>query len=320
MSADPELGQRPLDALRSGDIAGAVQAATRAYRFGDDLTVTKAQLLAAMEAIERVLDEIIAGRSVSNDDAKAAPIDDRDARKSALEELARLGQEFDAEPNAETWLQREVAPAYDAMKADLSRADGDDADYTPGPKTIAAMQEARRGGLEQITLAALQAEWTQGVESGDGGELDFEELKAGARKRRKAIEAVDLSDETAVVFDPEILGGELVVRGTRVPALDILARLRAGQTTAKIHRDYPSLELVDGIDGVIRWAEKTLGADWRATDKRVTQPNAETPSETAYRILEKHGLAFPANCEPIPPEEFRKLYGEGDETNEPKPD
>ena len=217
-------------------------------------------------------------------------------------------------------LRERIAALVDGMAVDLDAPIVDDADYTPGPKTIAAMQEARRGGLEQITLAELQAEWTQGVESGDAGELDFEELKAGARKRRKAIEAVDLSDETAVVFDPEILGGELVVRGTRVPALDILARLRAGQTTAEIHRDYPSLELVDGIDGVIRWAEKTLGADWRATDKRVTQPNAETPSETAYRILEKHGLAFPANREPIPPEEFRKLYGEGDETDEPKPD
>ncbi len=36
LTVDPALGRRPIDALRAGDVAGAVQAARRAYRFGDD--------------------------------------------------------------------------------------------------------------------------------------------------------------------------------------------------------------------------------------------------------------------------------------------
>jgi hypothetical protein len=36
LTVDPDLGRRPIDAVRAGDVAGAVQAARRAYRFGDD--------------------------------------------------------------------------------------------------------------------------------------------------------------------------------------------------------------------------------------------------------------------------------------------
>jgi antitoxin VapB len=33
----------------------------------------------------------------------------------------------------------------------------------------------------------------------------------------------------------------------------------------------------------------------------------ETPRETARRILEKHGLAFPKDRKPVPPEAFHDL-------------
>jgi hypothetical protein len=36
LTVDPDLGRRPIDALQDGDVAGTVQAAQRAYRFGDD--------------------------------------------------------------------------------------------------------------------------------------------------------------------------------------------------------------------------------------------------------------------------------------------
>jgi hypothetical protein len=36
VTVDPDLGLRPLDALRAGDVAVVVQAARRYGRFGDD--------------------------------------------------------------------------------------------------------------------------------------------------------------------------------------------------------------------------------------------------------------------------------------------
>ncbi len=65
-----------------------------------------------------------------------------------------------------------------------------------------------------------------------------------------------------VVRDPTVMSGEPVVRGTRVPADTIVAYLRAGRTNVEIFEDYPTLP-IDGIDAVLRWAEATLGSDWR---------------------------------------------------------
>ncbi|WP_051949465.1 DUF433 domain-containing protein [Methylosinus sp. PW1] len=65
-----------------------------------------------------------------------------------------------------------------------------------------------------------------------------------------------------VVSDPSVMSGEPVVRGTRVPAETLVAYLRAGRTSAEIFEDYPTLP-IDGVEAVIRWAEQTLGADWR---------------------------------------------------------
>ncbi|MBV8920833.1 DUF433 domain-containing protein [Bradyrhizobium sp.] len=69
--------------------------------------------------------------------------------------------------------------------------------------------------------------------------------------------------QAEVTCDPTVMSGDPVVRGTRVPAETILAYLRAGYSPEEIFADYPSLP-VDGIDAVIRWAEATYGADWRA--------------------------------------------------------
>jgi uncharacterized protein (DUF433 family) len=65
-----------------------------------------------------------------------------------------------------------------------------------------------------------------------------------------------------IVSDPSVMSGEPVVRGTRVPAETIVAYLRAGRTAAEIFADYPTLP-IDAIDAVARWAEQTLGADWK---------------------------------------------------------
>jgi uncharacterized protein (DUF433 family) len=65
-----------------------------------------------------------------------------------------------------------------------------------------------------------------------------------------------------IVEDPTVMGGDPVVRGTRIPAKTILAYLRDGSTNQEIFEDYPSLP-IDGIDAVVRWAERQFGPDWK---------------------------------------------------------
>jgi uncharacterized protein (DUF433 family) len=72
-----------------------------------------------------------------------------------------------------------------------------------------------------------------------------------------------LAVKSEVIRDPSVMSGEPVVRGTRVPAMTIVAYLRAGHTAREIFEDYPTLP-VDGIDAVIVWADEELGPDWRS--------------------------------------------------------
>jgi uncharacterized protein (DUF433 family) len=65
-----------------------------------------------------------------------------------------------------------------------------------------------------------------------------------------------------VVSDPEVMSGDPVVRGTRVPAHTVLACLRAGETHVEIFEAYPTLP-IDGIEAIIRWAEANIGSQWR---------------------------------------------------------
>ncbi|CAN5120427.1 hypothetical protein BH10PSE9_BH10PSE9_01260 [soil metagenome] len=53
--------------------------------------------------------------------------------------------------------------------------------------------------------------------------------------------------------NPDIMGGMPCVRGTRVPAMTIVAELRAGASRVDIFHHYPSLPL-DGIEAVRKWA------------------------------------------------------------------
>lgn len=68
--------------------------------------------------------------------------------------------------------------------------------------------------------------------------------------------------KSEVICDPSVMSGEPVVRGTRVPAMTIVAYLRAGRTNREIFEDYPTLP-VDAIDAVVAWASEQLGSDWR---------------------------------------------------------
>ena len=65
--------------------------------------------------------------------------------------------------------------------------------------------------------------------------------------RRKPLLPAEVSS------NPDIMGGTPCVRGTRVPAMTIVAYIRDGYSDFEIFKDYPSLP-IDGIDAVRRWA------------------------------------------------------------------
>lgn len=46
---------------------------------------------------------------------------------------------------------------------------------------------------------------------------------------------------THIVQDPEIMGGEPVLRGTRIPPRTLLARIEGGESVEDILQDYPAL-------------------------------------------------------------------------------
>jgi uncharacterized protein (DUF433 family) len=69
-----------------------------------------------------------------------------------------------------------------------------------------------------------------------------------------------------VTSNPDIIGGWPCVSGTRIPAMTIVAELRAGTSELDIFDGYPSLP-VDGIDAVRKWAEDNgISLDPGATD------------------------------------------------------
>lgn len=51
--------------------------------------------------------------------------------------------------------------------------------------------------------------------------------------------------EERLVRDPDVCGGDLTVRGTRIPARVVSDLLRAGEAEATILREYPSLTADD---------------------------------------------------------------------------
>lgn len=74
---------------------------------------------------------------------------------------------------------------------------------------------------------------------------------------------------SCVVCDREILGGTPTVIGTRVPAANVLAEVRAGTTRPDVFRHYPTLP-PDAIEACLAW---------EAAGRPATPPPAEPPGE-----------------------------------------
>lgn len=51
-----------------------------------------------------------------------------------------------------------------------------------------------------------------------------------------------LDREKVVSRDPEVLGGDLVFAGTRVPVRIVLDYLKSGSTLEEFHENYPSVD------------------------------------------------------------------------------
>ena len=60
------------------------------------------------------------------------------------------------------------------------------------------------------------------------------------------------SSSAKVVSNPGILGGMPVVEGTRVPAANVMAEVKAGKSKCDIFESYPTLPL-DGVEACIQW-------------------------------------------------------------------
>ena len=63
-----------------------------------------------------------------------------------------------------------------------------------------------------------------------------------------------------IVRDPQVCGGQPVVRGTRVTVRTILASLAEGASDAEILADFPSLT-ADGLRAVIAFAASSAAED-----------------------------------------------------------
>ena len=60
-----------------------------------------------------------------------------------------------------------------------------------------------------------------------------------------------------VVIDPELLGGQPAIRGTRLSVSHILACLAEGMTAEQIARDYPGFP-AEAVPEVLRFASEQV--------------------------------------------------------------
>ncbi len=88
----------------------------------------------------------------------------------------------------------------------------------------------------------------QELDPWDRSEADWQVLEAYRVAMSKVM------TKLGVVSDPEILGGEPVIAGTRIPVELILSELATGRTRSEILHSYPSLPF-DAVDTAIAYAQ-----------------------------------------------------------------
>ena len=79
--------------------------------------------------------------------------------------------------------------------------------------------------------------------------------------------------EERIVRDPQICGGDLVFKGTRVTLRTVLASLAAGDSPESILADFPALSPAD-VQAAISFAATSAGEDLPvASTPDVTHPS-----------------------------------------------
>jgi uncharacterized protein (DUF433 family) len=90
----------------------------------------------------------------------------------------------------------------------------------------------------------------------------------------KMVWAMNYQDR--IVRDPQIVGGEPVLKGTRVTLKTLLASLAEGATTAEILADFPTLSEEDVRAAI---AEDWTGCLVVATEQKIRIRRPEPPTE-----------------------------------------
>lgn len=78
--------------------------------------------------------------------------------------------------------------------------------------------------------------------------------------------AMDFNDR--IERNPRVVGGEAVIKGTRVTLRTVLASLAEGATTEEVLRDFPTLNEID-VRAVVAFAAASAQKDLPVAEARV---------------------------------------------------
>ena len=78
--------------------------------------------------------------------------------------------------------------------------------------------------------------------------------------------AMDFNDR--IERNPRVVGGEAVIKGTRVTLRTVLASLAEGATTEEVLRDFPTLNEID-VRAVVAFAAASAQEDLPVAEARV---------------------------------------------------
>ncbi len=123
----------------------------------------------------------------------------------------------------------------------------------PGVLTFAAVE---RLGEVRIAPAVLYKAFRKtGLPRGPVAVSEAVTIDA-PRLLRTVVRNVELYERAreSIVSDPEVMGGLPVVRGTRIPARTLHARVRGGDTIESILADYPYLDR-ETVEAAVLFAE-----------------------------------------------------------------
>jgi uncharacterized protein (DUF433 family) len=113
--------------------------------------------------------------------------------------------------------------------------------------------------------------------------VDLTPFASSAAERYRLLEAA----RKAVVSDPDILGGEPVLRGTRVPVHMIAGYVAAGDTVEELLEHYPTLD-ADKIALAVVYAEANP-QQGRPKTFRDRHPEIEVTKRRVYALPSREG-------------------------------